>query len=86
MQPWIIYAVVGWGLASWVIVRLSLPDPPPPMRWFVLNLAGIIGGAVGGCLVHASSDPRPGVAIVSAIAGAAVLIGAARTFLGKLGG
>ena len=79
---WLIYAIVGWGLAQWVVVLRSLPDPPPdPMSWVVTSLAGVVGALVGAAVVRHASDPMPGMAILGAIAGALVLLGVARTFL-----
>jgi uncharacterized membrane protein YeaQ/YmgE (transglycosylase-associated protein family) len=84
MQPWwLVYGVVGWGFSSWLIVFFSKPDPgPDPMAWVAGSLAGIIGGVLGAAVAHASSsDPMPLLVIVSAIAGAAVLLGVTRTLL-----
>jgi len=59
-----LWALIGWGLASWVIVILTLPDPPPPDLWgrFVrVGIAGIVGGIAGGAIARAlvGSDPMP---------------------------
>jgi hypothetical protein len=81
MPWWLGYTVVGWGLASWVIVRLSLPDPPPnPFVWFIASLAGLVGGGLG-AFMGAYSSPMYGAPLVGALAGAAILLGVTRTFV-----
>ena len=88
----LLWALIGWGLASWVIVLLTLPDPPPDAwsRFIKTSIAGIIGGLIGGSAVRGlfSSDPMPGLSgsnpmpgliaatIVGAAAGALVIAGA----------
>jgi hypothetical protein len=83
----ILWALVGWGLASWVIILLSLPDPPPDIwkRFVVLSIAGIVGGLVGGLVVNGaiSSDPMPALAGSNPMPGrgVATLLGAASVAL-----
>lgn len=77
---WLVSALVGWGLASWVIVLLTLPDPPPDafMKYVVICVAGIIGALVGASLTRGASDPMPG--LIGSLAGASILVGIARAF------
>jgi hypothetical protein len=85
----ILWAITGGAIATWVMMHIWLPDPPPPPemigRYVGILIAGIIGGVVGGYLgnmVRAGSDPMPG--IVGAIGGALIVSGAA-LFLGGAG-
>lgn len=81
MLWWLAYAFIGWGLASWVIVRLSLPDPPPDARtWALTSLAGFLGGGAGAYFA-AIVSPEIGAPLLGALAGAAVLLGIVRTFM-----
>jgi uncharacterized membrane protein YeaQ/YmgE (transglycosylase-associated protein family) len=75
-----LWSLIGWGLASWVIVLLTLPDPPPDAwGWFFkVSVAGILGGLAGGFIVRSlvSSDPMPGflaLTLVGAAAGASIV-------------
>lgn len=86
----ILWAITGGAIATWVMMHIWLPDPPPPPeiigRYVGILIAGIVGSVVGGYLgnmVRAGSDPMPG--IVGAIGGALIVSGAAALFLGGAG-
>ncbi len=82
---WIFNLLIGFGVAQWLIVLLTLPDPPPdPLAWLVRTIAGGRGGVAGGWLAaQMSSDPMPGIVLAGALAGASLLVGAVRTFGGS---
>ncbi|HUK00908.1 MAG TPA: hypothetical protein VLW26_01365 [Steroidobacteraceae bacterium] len=78
-QLWILWALIGWGLSQSIIIKLTLPDPPPdPVSWFVRSIAGILGGVAGASLV--ASTPMPGAALLGAVSGALVVVSAVRAF------
>lgn len=63
-----LWLITGGAIATWVMMLIWLPDPPPlgviAGRFIGLFLAGAVGGVVGGYLVQtlvASSDPVPGI-------------------------
>lgn len=70
MSPalWLLWLLTGGAIATWVMMVIWLPDPPPPGvlvgRFIGLLIVGAIGGAVGGYLVQstlASSDHLPAI-------------------------
>lgn len=89
MRHWILSALVGWGLASWVLMRVIwLPDPPPDAfgKFITTSIAGIVGGLLGGAAVGTlASDPMPGVTLVGALAGAMVVVAGLRALSPRSG-
>ena len=74
-----LWALTGGGIATSIMIRIWLPRPLPIIRYFSILIAGIVGGIVGGYLVHNSaSDPMPG--IVAAVAGGLILSGGVALF------
>jgi len=79
-----LWALTGGGVATWLMMHIWLPDPPPNLavRYLGILIAGIVGGILGGYLVHGSQatmDPLP--AMVGA-AGAGLILSGAVAFLG----
>ncbi len=82
----LLWALTGGALATWLMMHIWLPDPPPDIygRFAAILIAGFIGGIAGGYLVQGlfSSNPMPGlVSVVAAGAGGLILSGAV-AFLG----
>jgi len=76
----LLWASTGGAVAIWVMMHIWLPDPPPNIagRFIGILVAGLVGGAVGGVLVHgldAGSNPMPG--IIGAITAGLILSGGA---------
>lgn len=85
MAPYLLWALVGWGLAAWVMMRIFwLPDPPPNWltQFVALGIAGAAGG-IGGGLVAGASNSTPGIELAAVVAGSFVFVSAARGFMGK---
>ena len=81
MPWWIAYAFVGWGFASWVFIRHTLPDPPPDFRaWLIASIAGLVGGAFGAYLGAISSE-MIGAPLIGALAGTSILLALTRVFV-----
>ena len=85
MHLYLLWAIYGWGISTWLLMRVIwLPDPPPNWlgSYIVISAAGILGGVGGGMIAAlVNSDPVPGV--VGAFTGALVLAGLARAVMGK---
>jgi hypothetical protein len=84
---YVFWGVLGVALTTAFLMHFWLPDPPPPLRYFVIVVASFIGGALGGGLgstVIAGSNPMPGRAVLGALAlglvagGASVVLGGRR--------
>ena len=84
---WLYYLLLGLGVSQSILIIFTLPDPPPdPLAWAVRAVAGGLGGILGAWLTHlAMADPVRGIVALGAIAGATLLVGAARTFGGPSG-
>jgi hypothetical protein len=85
MQFYVLWALIGFGLAPWVMIIFWLPDPPPDSwgRYILVSVVAAAGAVVGGVIAsYASSNPMPG--IVGAIAGASAFVGVTRQ-LGRKG-
>ena len=81
MQFYVLWALIGFGLAPWVMMIFWLPDPPPDswVRYLVVSVVAAAGAVLGGIIAtNASSDPMPG--IFGAVAGASALVGLTRQF------
>jgi hypothetical protein len=81
MQFYVLWALIGFGLAPWVMMIFWLPDPPPDSwgRYVLVSIVAAAGALVGGVIAsYASSDAIPG--IFGAIAGASAFVGVARQF------
>ena len=81
----LLWAISGGAIATWVMIHIWLPDPPPDIwgRFFSILVLGIIGGLVGGGLLNGSlqsPDPMPG--IVGALGAGLILSGAAGLLTG----
>jgi hypothetical protein len=85
MHPYILWLLIGWGLSSWVLMRVFwLPDPPPDWlgRYVTVTVLGIAGAMAGGYAVSlVISDPMPG--IFGAAAAALIPIGLFRGLSGR---
>jgi hypothetical protein len=62
----LLWVLTGGAVSIWVMMHIWLPDPPPNItgRFIGILLAGLVGGAVGGVLVHGldvGSNPMPGI-------------------------
>ncbi len=80
MSNWAL-VVYGWGGASLLYFWWQLVDYPAPDKrrnmWVSMSIAGIVGSLVGGLFIRAvSSDPMPGLAVLSALAGSLIFNGA----------
>ena len=84
MQIYVYWALIGLGLAPWVMMIFWLPDPPPDSlaRYLVVSLVAAAGALFGGVVSSfVSSNPMPG--IVGALAGASAFVGVARNVGGR---
>jgi len=78
---YLFYLLLGLGVSMAILIRLTLPDPPPWGLFVAVLVAGAIGAIAGGVIAHRmSSDPMPG--FIGAIAGAIFLSGLVRQFTG----
>ena len=81
-----LWALTGGGLATWLMMHIWLPDPPPDIygRFFAILIAGIFGGIMGGYLVEGSlsSNPMPGLVTVVASGAGGLILSGAVAFLG----
>lgn len=85
---WLLWALTGGAVATWVMMHIWRPDPPPDVlvKFIGILFAGVAGGLVGGGLVHTlagNSNPMPalvGAATVGLIisGGVAILGGAGK--------
>jgi hypothetical protein len=85
---WLLWALFGGAVATWVMMHIWLPDPPPDVlvKFIGILFAGVAGGLVGGSLVHtlaANSTPMPGILGAATVGliisgGVAILGGAGR--------
>lgn len=83
MNSWVLLVLVGWGLSSLIYIGSPVNYPPPMERWtklITISAAGIVGGPLGGAIIHAS-DPMAG--LVSALAGSAILTAVVLAATGK---
>ena len=84
MLNYLLWAIIGWGLSSAVLLRVFwMPDPPPDWlrSYLAASFAGIVGGIGGGLAASlVQSDPMPG--IVGAIAGALAFVAIVRGISG----
>ena len=76
---YLLWALTGGGVASALTMRFWLPDPPPLVRIIPVHLGGIVGGIIGGYVVHPGLllvGPMPSVilpALIAAGGGGAIL-------------
>jgi hypothetical protein len=82
-----LWALTGGGLATWLMMHIWLPDPPPDVyaRYAMILIAGLVGGVLGGYLVHGAltgSDPMPGISSIVGAGGGALILSGAVAFLG----
>lgn len=71
---WYLWLITGGAIATWVMMVIWGPDPPPVGvlvgRFIGLLIVGAVGGAVGGYLVHSMmtpQDPIPGIVGAAAV-------------------
>lgn len=84
---WLLWVLTGGAVASWVMIHIWLPDPPPNVagRFIGLLIVGAIGGVVGGVVMHSvATEPTPQPWIVGAAA-MAFIFSAAAAILGRMG-
>ena len=49
---YVIWAIVGHGVAAALTLRFWRPDPPKLVRIIPVHIGGIVGGIVAGALTH----------------------------------
>jgi hypothetical protein len=79
-----LYTLTGFAVATWVMMHIWLPDPPPfnAGKYVGILVAGAVGAVVGGFLVsRGASNPMPG--FVGAVAGAMFLGGSVGLAIGS---
>jgi len=75
----LLWALTGGGVASALTMRLVRPDPPPLPWIIIVHISGIVGGIIGGYIVHPGLlqvGPMPAVilpALIAAGGGGAIL-------------
>ena len=75
----LLWALTGGGVASAIMMRFWLPDPPPIGKIILPHGGGILGGIIAGYLVHPGLlqvGPMPSVilpALIAAAGGGALL-------------
>jgi hypothetical protein len=82
-----LWLLTGGGLSTWLMMHIWLPDPPPDVygRYFIILIAGMVGGLLGGYLVHgalAGSDPMPAISSIVGAGGGGLILSGAVAFLG----
>jgi hypothetical protein len=83
----LLWALTGGAVASWVMILIWKPDPPPNIagKFFGILIAGVIGGVIGGALMHAvAAEPTPQPWIIGAVTVASI-VSAGAAFLGGMG-
>ena len=86
---WLLWALTGGAIATWVMLIIWRPDPPPDIfvRFAGIFVAGVVAGVLGGAVVNnafVSGDPMPGIVAAGALAlivsgGIAILGGGRRS-------
>jgi hypothetical protein len=76
----LLWALTGGAIATWVMIRIWLPDPPPDVtrRFIGIFVAGVVAGVVGGGVVHAlaaGSNPMPAAGILGAVTTSLIVSG-----------
>lgn len=75
----LLWALTGGGVVSALTMRFLRPDPPPIPWIIILHITGIVGGIIGGYIVHPGLllvGPMPSVilpALIAAGGGGAIL-------------
>lgn len=83
----LLWALTGGAVASWVMILIWKPDPPPNIagKFFGILVAGVIGGLIGGVLMHAvAAEPDPHPWIIGAVTVASI-VSAGTFILGRIG-
>ena len=78
-----LWVLTGFALATWVMMHIWLPDPPPfnAGKYIGILLAGAIGAVAAGYLVH--SRATEGLAgLIAPAAGGLLLSGLAGFIMG----
>lgn len=71
--------IVLWILASWVLLIIWLPDPPPD---WMTRIIGIVGGVVGGYLFNMAWPGGAAESVVGVVVGAGFVVSLMRMFMG----
>jgi hypothetical protein len=61
---WMLWAVTGGAISMAIMIKIWLPDPPPPFlaKFITVIVAGVVGGILGGLGFGShGSDPMPNV-------------------------
>jgi hypothetical protein len=79
-----LWALTGGGVSTWLMMHIWLPDPPPNIagRYFAVLVAGVVGGAVGGYLVHTTGYGSDSISGIVGAAGGGLILSGAVAFLG----
>lgn len=80
----LLWFLTGGFIASAIMIRVWLLDPPPgggTGRFFGVLIGGLVGGALGGYATHSLSDPMPG--IVGALSAGTILSGIVAVFTAR---
>ena len=69
---WLLWALTGGAIATWVMILIWLPDPPPDIwaKYLIIFAGGIIGALVGGYVMQSmmtSSDALSGLVGAAAL-------------------
>jgi hypothetical protein len=80
----LLWALTGGAVATWLMMHIWLPDPPPDLagRYLSILIAGIVGGILGGFLVHGSQATTDSLPAIVGAAGAGLILSGAVAFLG----
>ena len=73
-MSWIFFLALGLGAGGWISIWIITDYPPPDSRGKLVGVigsagvGGLVGGALFGRVVAASSDPMPLLAGIIAVA------------------
>ncbi|HEV2297118.1 MAG TPA: hypothetical protein VGR72_01205 [Candidatus Acidoferrales bacterium] len=86
---WLLWILTGGAVASWVMIHIWLPDPPPNIagKFIGMLIAGVTGGVLGGFLMRSiSADPvpQPWMSFVGVVT-VALIVSVGVAVLGRIG-